>query len=62
MAIPRWWTRMERSTIAVTVQNDEIAPATVTAIRPRDWHGAVEKVNSYNTALREPNLQKVSYD
>lgn len=55
---------MERSTIAVTVQNDEIAPATVTAIRPRDWHGAVEKVeeNSYNTALREPNLQKVSYD
>lgn len=55
---------MERSTIAVTVQNDEIAPATVTAIRPRDWHGAVEKVeeNSYNTALRESNLQKVSYD
>lgn len=55
---------MERSTIAVTVQNDEIVPATVTAIRPRDWHGVVEKVkeNSYNAALREPNLQKVSYD
>ena len=25
-------------------RNDEIAPATVTAIRRRDWHDAVEKV------------------
>lgn len=47
MAIPRWWTRMERSTIAVTALNDEIAPATVTAIKRRDWHDAVEKVEKY---------------
>lgn len=44
MAIPRWSTRMEKSTIAVTARNDETAPATVTAIRRRDWHDAVEKV------------------